>query len=69
MILGFNSTEIRRPLSNRALVLLPRDPRALAIFFPSPPIHSVLSLALQPPLKNPREPLRRREALVCFCQA
>ena len=37
-----------------------RFPR-LTILFTSPPIYSALSHALHPPLKNPREPLRRRE--------
>ena len=40
---------------------LPRDLRALTILFPSPPIYSLLSLGPHPTLKNPREPLRRRE--------
>ena len=42
---------------------LPSDPRALTILFPSPPINSVLSLALHPLdcLENPREPLRSAE--------
>ena len=33
------------------------------ILSPSPPLYLLLSLALQPPLKNPREPLGRREKL------
>ena len=41
---------------------LPRDSHGLTILFPSPPIGSVLSLALHSPLlENPREPLQWRE--------
>ena len=39
----------------------PRNPHAPTILFPSPPIYSVLSLALHSPLKKPRELLRWRE--------
>ena len=40
---------------------LPRDPLALTFLLPSPPIYSLLSLALHPPLQNPKEPLRAEE--------
>ena len=44
---------------------LPRDPRPLTILIPNPPIRSLLSiswsLALHPPLKNPKGPLGRIE--------
>ena len=44
---------------------LPRDPSALTFLFPCPPIYSLLSLALDPPLKNPTEPLRTKEPGSC----